>query len=105
MRKDEFDIGAARGRVAGNQAHDGAGRICRILESLRDHALDLARAAGGLDRMNVDDRPTPVELIENRHERFVANELVVIAGPEGNAVGFESVERIFDFAQAAVDVR
>ena len=55
--------------------------------------------------MNVDDRLAPVEFGIDRRESGVAEIAGGVAGEQANAVGLERIETVFDFLQAAFDVR
>ena len=66
MRKDEADVLVARGGVAHDQAHDGTGRVRRILEHLVGGARNQVLAAGRIGRVCVDHRLPAIELLEHR---------------------------------------
>ncbi len=55
--------------------------------------------------MRIDHGPAPVQFFEHRPERGIARVLVAEARHQREAVCFQHVERVFDFAQAALDVR
>ena len=61
-------------------------------------------AAIGRQRMDVDERLAPVELLEHRIEARIADPFIVIARHELDPVGLQHVERIGDLAQAALDI-
>ena len=54
--------------------------------------------------MRVGDRPPSVELFHDGRKRGVAEILALIAAHEADAVGFERVVGVFDFAKRAVYV-
>src|SRR4029450_8056799 len=51
------------------------------------------------------DGSAPIQLFENRIERWIAPPLVAVVGEQGDAVAFERVERVRDLGEACVDVR
>jgi len=54
--------------------------------------------------MHIDHRLAPVELVENRPIRRVAQPLVAVIRLQPDAVRLERVERVFDFLERGVDV-
>ena len=105
MREDESDVRVAGGRFADDQADDRPRGIGRVLEHLigdpRDHVL----AAHRVGRMRVHDRLAPVQFFEQRRERSIPEPRVAIAGEQADAIGFQRVERVLQFLQAAWDIR
>ena len=55
--------------------------------------------------MSEDDRTAPVDLVEHLGIGFVAQPSIVIAGKNPQALSAQNIARIFDFAQASLDVR
>ena len=102
---DEANIGAALERAGINQINDGAGSVEDIFdgERRRLQARVLRRFAVG--RMDEHDGFAPVELVENRIERWIAQVTVVDAGKKPDAVKVQDVKRIGQFFQRAVNVR
>src|SRR6267154_1596133 len=104
MRPDPADVRKPE-RAAGfaeDQAGDGAGRVGGVFDGSRWNALDQRAAAIRRDRVDVDRRLAAVELVEHRHERRIAEILVLVAGEEPYAVGMKRVERVLDFLEAAL---
>ena len=85
--------------------HDDASGVGRIFERLSAHAGQRILAAGGFERMRIDNRIPPIQFIEDRIECFVTEPLVVVAGQERNAIDLQRVVGIFDFLERALDVR
>ena len=54
--------------------------------------------------MEIDDRFAPVELVEDRRIGGIARPGLAVAGQQADAVELQHVERIFDLAQAALDI-
>ena len=55
--------------------------------------------------MDEDYRVAAVQLLEHRPEFRVTQPHLPVAGRDAETVGFQDAERIFDFRQAAVDIR
>src|SRR6266581_806999 len=55
--------------------------------------------------MSKDDRAAPVDLVEYLGVSRMPKPLIVIVGENPQALGAKNIARIFDFAQASVDVR
>ena len=55
--------------------------------------------------MGVDDSIAPVEFLEDRVERGIAQPFVAVACEQADAVRLERIEAVFDLAEAGVNVR
>ena len=104
MGEDEFDVvifvrGAAEDEAGYGARGVGAVFDCRILH-FRDQ-IDAAICGAG---MGVDDGAAPVQLVHDRREGWIAEPFVAIAGEQRHPVGFERVEAVGDFGEAAVDI-
>ena len=87
-----------------DQARDGARRIERKLDGLRNHSRQHTAAARRHGRMNVNDGLAPIEFGKDRRERRIAEIFAVVGAHQADAVGLERVEGVFDFLEAAVGI-
>src|ERR1700674_1383452 len=55
--------------------------------------------------MCINHSPAPVEFLENRSEKRIAEPFVAVAREHANALGLEYIEAVLDLAQAAFDIR
>ena len=74
------------------------------IERRGGNADAVRRAARRLGRMEIDHRLAAVEFLEHRRKSRIAGIFAVIIGQQADAVGLQLVQRIGDFAQAALDI-
>jgi hypothetical protein len=70
-----------------------------------EHVRHQITAALVAERMSVGHRMAPIELLQHRPERVIAEELALIIRHQADAIHFQGVERIFDLPQRAVHIR
>src|SRR5712671_3673113 len=104
MREQPLDVAQTRERAAEQQAGDGAGGVVRNLEHRREGADAELAAAGGDERMDIDHRLAPVELLEHRLVDRIAEPFVAVIRLNADAVSLQGIEGIFDFLEGRVDV-
>ena len=104
MGEDELDVGAARQHAIQHEAGDGARGVQRKLDALGGKARNEAGGAGMGGGMHIDDRLAPVQLLEHRRERGIAQRLAVIVREQADSIGLQGVEGIFDLLQRAFGV-
>ena len=87
----EYDVGDGPRRIGAEFDHDWL---------LRRHQIDTTIGCG---RMRIDQRLAAVEFLHDRQEQGVAEPFVAVARHQGDAVGLQRIERIFDLALGGID--
>lgn len=90
---------------AENRARDGSRGVGAIFDGDIGNTRQRVAAARGNRGMRIDDGLAPVELFENGRELGTTEPLVAIACQHADAIGFQRVETVFDFAQTGVGIR
>src|SRR5262249_9751997 len=104
VREDHPHIRITRGRPTENDLGDRTSCVGSPLDRpFADIRKEISAATGSV-RMRVNDGITPVEFLENRIERGIAEPLVAIAGEQPDAVRLERIEGVLDLAEAGIDV-
>jgi hypothetical protein len=76
MREQPFDVAQLRECSAKQKTHNGARRIVRYFDHRRERAGVEPAAAARDQRMDVDHRFTPIQLLENRPVSRIAKPLI-----------------------------
>ena len=106
MRQDVAKVGSTRCRSTGNQVDDRTAHIRVVFNGgLIDTRKEIPSAAARRGPVRIKDRFAAIEFIENGCEGFVTEPLISPVAQQAHTFRFERIKRVFDLAQAGVDVR
>ena len=103
--EDELDIWIAVQCASDQEIDDRAGRVLRNLGHERRNVRQQILTTSWCGRMSKDDCAAPVDLVEYVRVGRVPQPSIVIAGKNPQALSAQNIARIFDFAQASLNVR